>query len=457
MFHLKGGSSAPGGREARTRADGAPRYGGERLRSVVPSRRLPGISAGKSIFDPVHGPVRLDGAALALVASPEFQRLWGVRQTGFAHLVFPGANHTRLEHSLGTFWVAGEMATRLGLDPEERQLVAVGGLLHDLGHAPFSHTLDGPLLEVTGERHERVSRRRVEGSDRDWPASKTVVPGTLERFGLSPREVADLIDPRRPSPRAPLPGSVLHGAIDADRLDYLQRDAHYTGVAHGAIDAVRLFDTLRAVGGRIVFAEKGRSAVEGFAVGRALMYSTVYYHKTVRAAEMMAQAAVERSPGYPEQARGLFRLTDGELLGTLRTAGGTSAALVEGLLERRLYKRAFGLREVPREQRARWRRWLEQPEERRALEDDLARALGGRPGSVLVDLAGMATRGDPAEDWGTVGLLERETVTYPFREPGPWHAFAHRPTSGWQATVFVAPRLRTPSSERAIARAIERR
>jgi len=72
----------------------------------------------KSIFDPVHGPIRLDGAALALVSTPEFQRLWGIRQTGFAHLVFPGANHTRLEHSLGTFWVAGQMASRLGLSRE---------------------------------------------------------------------------------------------------------------------------------------------------------------------------------------------------------------------------------------------------------------------------------------------------------------------------------------------------
>ena len=419
-------------------------------------RRRPATAAGKSIFDPIHGPIRLDGVALALIATPEFQRLWGVRQTGFAHLVFPGANHTRLEHSLGTFWVAGEMAARLGLSAEEARQVAVGGLLHDLGHAPFSHTLDPPMLEATGERHERCSRRRVEGTDADWPEEKRQVPTVLERFGLDPRAVADLIDPRRPSPRAPLPGSILHGAIDADRIDYLQRDAHYTGVAHGAIDAVRLFDTLRSSGGRIVFAEKGRSAVEGFVVGRALMYSSVYYHKTVRAAEMMAQAAVERSPGFPDAARELFRLTDGELLAQLRAAPGISSALVEGLLERRLYKRAFGLQLVPRGERGRWRRWLVDPPARRALEDDLAQALGGRPGSVLVDLAGLATRGDPAEDWSTVGLELREGITYPFREPGPWKGFAVRPAFGWQVTVFVAPRLRTPGVERTIIRTLER-
>ncbi len=412
--------------------------------------------ATKSIFDPIHGPIRLDGVALALIGTPEFQRLWGIRQTGFAHLVFPGANHTRLEHSLGTFWVAGEMAGRLGLAPELAQRVRAGALLHDLGHPPFSHTLDGPLREVTGERHERLSRRRVEGTDPAWPSDRQRVPEVLERYGLEPKQVAELIDPRRPSPRAPLPGSILHGAIDADRLDYLQRDAHYTGVAHGAIDAVRLFDTLRAAGGRIVFAEKGRSAVEGFVVGRALMYSSVYYHKAVRAAEMMAQGAVERSAGYPASARPLFDGVDGDLLAALRRGPAPSSELVLALLERRLVKRAYGVRVVPPPDRTRWRRWLEDPPARRSLEDEIAARLGGRPGSALVDLAGLAPRGDPAEDWGTVALGGPEAVVYPFRAPGPWRAFALRPTIDWPLSVYVAPRLRTPEAPARIRRVLER-
>ena len=419
-------------------------------------RSRPGPPVTKSIFDPIHGPIRLSGVALALIGTPEFQRLWGIRQTGFAHLVFPGANHTRLEHSLGTYWVAGEMASRLGLPPEVAERVRAGALLHDLGHPPFSHTLDGPLREVTGERHERLSRRRVEGTDPAWPTDRRRVPEVLEHYGLEPRQVAELIDPRRPSPRAPLPGSILHGAIDADRLDYLQRDAHYTGVAHGAIDAVRLFDTLGSADGRIVFAEKGRSAVEGFVVGRALMYSSVYYHKTVRAAEMMAQAAVERSPGYPDAARPLFETVDGELLTVLRNAPAPSSELVAALLERRLYKRAYGVRDVPRPDRARWRRWLDDPPARRTLEDEIAGRLGGRPGTALVDLAGLVPRGDAAEDWGTVGLGGKGAVVYPFRVPGPWRAFALRPTVDWPLGVYVAPRLRTPEAPGRIRRVLER-
>src|SRR5579862_9725171 len=86
----------------------------------LPPRHVPvRLDERKSIFDPIHGVVDLDGAALALIGQPAFQRLWGIRQTGIAHLVFPGANHTRLEHSLGVFWVAGALADRLGLDGED--------------------------------------------------------------------------------------------------------------------------------------------------------------------------------------------------------------------------------------------------------------------------------------------------------------------------------------------------
>ena len=407
-----------------------------------PSRTLP----RKSIFDPVHGPIPLEGVALALVGSPEFQRLWQIRQTGFAHLVFPGANHTRLEHSLGAFWVAGRMAEHLGLGETDSERVVAGALLHDLGHGPFSHTLDGPMVEALGFGHETASRARIEGRSLPGSTEAVTAPAILERFGISPRAVADLIDPPASGTEPRLLREILHGAIDADRIDYLQRDAHYTGVGHGAIDAARLLDTMHGVHHRLVFAEKGRSAVEGFLVGRALMYSTVYYHKTVRAAEMMAQGAVERMPGYPEAARPLFHSTDGELLVRLQDVGGVSAELVGGIAARRLLKRVHGWRSVEPSDRARWRRLLRRPAERRALEDEIASHVGVRSGRVLVDLAGLEPRGDPGEDWASVGLAVDGRVAFPFRGPSPWRELATRAPADWAISVYADARVRNATS-----------
>ncbi len=401
----------------------------------------------KSIFDPVHGTVALDAPALALVNTPEFQRLWGIRQTGFAHLVFPGANHTRLEHSLGTYWVAGRMAEHLGLNHHEQEVVRTAALLHDLGHAPFSHTFDHSMQEVLGCGHEALSRSRILGKDPDAPGE---VPRALRRHGLDPAEVAGLVDPPSRGGARPVLRSILHGAVDADRIDYLQRDAHYTGVAHGAIDAVRLLETVRRAGERLVFAEKGRSAVEGFLVGRALMYQTVYYHKTVRAAELMAQAALERMPGYPESVRPAFSWTDADWLVRVREAGGRSAELVDGLSTRQLYKRVQGWADLEPAARRGWRRLLAHPRDRRSLEDELAARVKARPGTVLIDLGGLEPRGDPGREWGEIGLQGEGRTTYPFREPSLWLLLATRPPSESSVNVYAAGKL-VPALERVLA------
>jgi uncharacterized protein len=397
----------------------------------------------KTIFDPVHGQISLEGVSLDLVGHRAFQRLWGIRQTGLAHLVFPGANHTRLEHSLGVYSVVRTMADRLGLDDASADRVAVGGLLHDLGHTPLSHTLEPTLREVEGLSHEARGRSAIV----DGPsASIGNGPGPsiaeiLERHGIRPASVGELVDPAGRSP-PPLLRAILHGAIDADRIDYLQRDAYYTGVAHGAIDAVRLLDTVRATRSRLVFAEKGRHAVEGFLVGRALMYSSVYYHKTVRAAEVMAQAAVERLPGYPETARPLLDGSDADLFVGLRSAGGRPAALGLGLLERRLHKRVVGWKRLRPEERVGLRRLVKHPADRRAREEELAEKIGAPAGGVLFDLAGLDAREPKGEDWSEVGVAEDGKIVHPFRLPSVWRSLALRPPSVWSASIYVDPRFR---------------
>ena len=398
----------------------------------------------KSIFDPIHGAVTLSGTALDLIGSQEFQRLWGIRQTGFAHLVCPGANHTRLEHSLGVYWVAGAMARALELNAEEEEMVTVGGLLHDVGHAPFSHTLEPTMREVLGVNHERRGRELIEG-ERSLTPSTALTPRVceaLESHGLAPSQVADLIDPPGGSRESSVLRDVLHGAIDADRIDYLQRDAHYTGVGHGAIDAVRIIGTVRRYRGRLAFAGKGRSALEGFLVGRSLMYTSVYYHKTVRSAEVMVQSAVERLPGFPGSAAPLFDLTDGDLLCELRRRDHRTRTLAEALLVRRLYKRVAGLEPPVGARASAWLKLARRPGARREAEDLISDRLRLPPGSALLDLAGLEARPGSTSDWERVTVLEDGHPTYPFGAPSLWHEVARRSPTIDPVSLYLPPEHR---------------
>ncbi|HEY6238886.1 MAG TPA: hypothetical protein VIZ68_06865, partial [Thermoplasmata archaeon] len=314
----------------------------------------------------------------------------------------------------------------------------------DLGHPPFSHTLEPTMREVLGHGHERASRRWILG-EQTWPTEAgrndgPTIPELLESHGLRPSAVADLVDPPSSEGPRPLLRAMLHGPIDADRIDYLQRDAHYTGVAHGAIDALRLLDTVRTVDDGLAFAEKGRAAVEGFLLGRSLMYASVYYHKTVRAAEVMAQGALERTPGYPASAVELLAGTDADALVALRRSGGPSGRLVRAVLARRLVKRVHGWDVVDARSRRRFARLAREPAERRAVEDRLSARLGAPEGSVLLDLAGFGLRSSPESDWGEVGIVdEDDRVTHPFRAPSVWQTLAVRPPTRSLVSLYVEP------------------
>lgn len=436
------------GPTGRTRPLALSRMGSARAVSVRRPRRP------KWIFDPVHGGIEFRGAALELIGHPVLQRLWGIRQTGLAHLVFPGANHTRLEHSLGAYWVARQFAQATELSGERAREVEVGALLHDVGHGPFSHTLEPTMREVFGHGHEEVSRGLITGRlAPDGESGGRSVPDVLQVEGISPTRVADLVDPP-PGRAGGLGESLLHGPVDADRIDYLQRDAHYTGVAHGAIDGERILRTARDFRGRLAFEEKGLSALEGLLVGRSLMYASVYYHKTVRAAEVMVQAAVERRAGYPDSARAVLRATDAELLVGLADEPGASGALIRGVRGRRLYKRVFAPRAVSAGARAELGRLARRPAERRAIEDTAATELGGRPGDLLLDLSGLEPRGTPTDRWDRVTLVVDGRPTFPFRRNSLWEPLVVRPPSPWPVAAYVTDRLRRRASGR-VARALK--
>ena len=158
---------------------------------------MPGF---KVIHDSVHGSVKVDGLFLDLLERPEMQRLHGVHQLGLAHLVFPGANHTRLEHSLGTYHLARTMSGALELDDQDRSTVLAAALLHDLGHSPYSHTLEEVIHNRTGKDHTGITRDIIMGSLPIMSEASAEVLGrfnpiaeVLEGEGISPQDVTGLI------------------------------------------------------------------------------------------------------------------------------------------------------------------------------------------------------------------------------------------------------------------------
>ncbi len=292
------------------------------------------------VRDPLWNNIRLDPLAMALVDTGAMQRLRYVRQLGLAHLVYPGATHTRFEHALGTYHLARltlgilhERGDLHALPADEAAVVRAAALLHDIGHYPFAHALE----EIGAPHHEDVGHTLI--------TSGAVAQLLAERIAPdAPARVAALVRGRSDSPLQGL----VSGSLDLDKIEYLKRDAHMCGVPYGEIDVDRLINSLTLVdvpapgGNRSVIGitEKGLSALESLLFAKYQMYRNVYWHHAVRSATAMYKRVVgdALASGALDVQR-LPGLTDDQLLQHL--ADTAPSELLRRLRERRLYKRAF--------------------------------------------------------------------------------------------------------------------
>lgn len=364
----------------------------------------------KIVHDPVHGTIRMAGLSLSLLESAELQRLGHIKQLGLANLVFPGANHTRLEHSLGAFHIADRLAVELDLPEDERSLLVTAALLHDAGHGPFSHTLEGAVHSQLGFDHVEHSRRIIRGEvdalppgDREELGSPAPLSEAISAAGLDPGRVASLLDgEERPTLFDFAAGrqregggnaqgarhlrQIIMGVVDVDQIDYLMRDAHYTGVAHGVIDVDRLLQTLVVHEGELAVDMGGVSALEGMLVARGLMYTSVYFHRAARIAELMLARAVERLEDV-DLLTLVPSMTDADLLAALAERRGLPRDTVMRLKYRRLLKSALQLpvAEATEEQKQAMVE-LSRPQARLGWEDELADRAGLSGGEVVVDV-----------------------------------------------------------------------
>jgi len=236
----------------------------------------------KIINDPVFGFINIPNDFLYdIIQHPYFQRLSRIKQLGLSSFVYPGAQHTRLQHSLGAMHLMSEAITQLrqeghDITKEESEAVRASILLHDIGHGPFSHTLEHSL--VNGVNHEELSLWMMQKINREFEGKLEM---TLDIFTNNyPRKFLH---------------QLVSSQLDMDRLDYLSRDSFYSGVSEGIIGAARIIKMLNIHNDQLVVEAKGIYSIEKFLVARRLMYWQVYLHKTSVAAEKMLMNILKRA------------------------------------------------------------------------------------------------------------------------------------------------------------------
>lgn len=240
----------------------------------------------KVFRDPVYGYVHVyDSLIWNLIQTKEVQRLRRIKQLGGTYMVFHTAEHSRFSHSLGVYEMARKMIRALMycgtiLEEDERLLVLSAALLHDLGHGPFSHSFES----VFSVRHELFTERII--------MENTEVHQVLEDYqeGFS-KKVRDVINKTYQNP---LVTSIISSQLDADRLDYLLRDAYFTGAPYGEIDVERILRTMRVVNNKIVYKVSGMHAIEDYLMSRYQMYWQVYLHSTGRSFDLVIQNMLRR-------------------------------------------------------------------------------------------------------------------------------------------------------------------
>lgn len=295
------------------------------------------------IRDSIHGSISLSHAELQLIDHPAFQRLRNIKQLGFADLAFPGATHSRYSHSLG----AMEMATRIfdnlfgpgDIEPyllaQMRQTLRLAVLLHDLGHAPLSHTMEMRMSD--GSTHEDYTRRLILNSNFSEHLRKLYYD-----FGITPENIVTLDFNHNGLNYQPVLKQIVSSECDADRMDYLQRDSFYCGVNYGKFDADWLISNLVpiSVGDSLYLGIKSKAiySFEDFLLSRYHMFASVYLHHTPVIFEKMLQKYFEECPDafmLPDDLEEYIQIDDVDIQMHLRQS---ESAWAKRIIQRRPYR-----------------------------------------------------------------------------------------------------------------------
>jgi HD superfamily phosphohydrolase len=341
------------------------------------------------IRDPIHGYIKITKQERELIDSVFVQRLRRIHQLAGAYLVYPGGVHTRFEHVIGTMHVAGligqSVAGRAGLRDDDIQELRIAALLHDVGHGPFSHLFEEVLSEKTDLTHEDVSQRIVTESN---------IADILRSNGHQPSKIAKLCVGK--SKDQPFMNQVIAGGLSADMMDYLLRDTYFTGVEYGKVDIQRVIDSLDVSSdGHLMLERAALYAFEALLIARYEMFKAVYFHRTVRAAELMlahSMTLADKELRLTDLSRidKVLRLTDEVVLQQLADLEPRNPELkmaqklAANYMQRKLVKCVFE-KVVQRKDRT-IQRIFSKKRFRDELASSIAQSAGVKPSSIYIDV-----------------------------------------------------------------------
>ncbi|HEY3273393.1 MAG TPA: HD domain-containing protein [Methanocella sp.] len=369
-----------------------------------------------SIRDPIHGYIEIKPYIERLLDTKIVQRLRNVKQLGWTNLVYPGANHSRFEHSLGTYYLASRLASELS--EHERMEIEIAALLHDIGHGPYSHDCEEVIEKYTRRSH----------SDIKFLLEKPEIAVVLEEFSVLQGTIAGQVEGKT---RA---GQIVNGTLDVDRMDYLIRDAYYTGVSYGMVDVEHLLRNIIFYDDTMVLKYRGLKSAEALLMSRFLMYPSVYNHHVGRITGAMYSGALESAiESLQLDPFELQLMDDYEINVRMRNMEGYPADIMRRLNDRNLFKRALfvGFDAVDRN-------IVRYAKAHREIETEIARLAGVDPGYVIVDIPKVPE----FRERNTKVIMENGQLKYIDDVSSVARIVEESYVQDWRMGVYTLPELR---------------
>ncbi|MEM3506054.1 MAG: HD domain-containing protein [Candidatus Bathyarchaeia archaeon] len=238
------------------------------------------------IKDPLYGYIRITDFEKKLIDTWPFQRLRRIRQLSGAEYVYPAANHTRFEHSLGTMFLAKTLTESLQnkLSLKEIDEIRIASLLHDVGHAPFSHLFEPILIKYLNKNHEDMTL---------WIITKSELADVLKSEGFDPERIGKLAIGKLKDPSKKFLDQIMRSSVDVDKMDFVSRDSYHTGAGYGQIDIFRIIYTMDILNDNLAIDLTAIPTLETFLLARLESFRTIYFHRASRAVQIMLLKALE--------------------------------------------------------------------------------------------------------------------------------------------------------------------